>query len=108
MISIKKNIFKSEFKNTYRYENRNYYLASSKEEIGFITHSNKKEVKVEIKNYLITTQFKSKIFKYDEDEIFKGKSLINKTNSVLTDYWNDDSGLILTKPEIDILNSLAQ
>ena len=104
----KRNIFKSEFKNTYRYENRNYYLATSKEEIGFVTHSNKKEVKIEIKNYLITTQFKSKIFKYDEDEIFKGKSLINKTNSVLTDYWNDDSGLILTKPEIDILNSLAQ
>jgi hypothetical protein len=104
----KRNIFKSEFKNTYRYENRNYYLVTSKEEIGFITHSNKKEVKIEIKNYLITTQFKSKVFKYEEDEIFKGKSLINKTNSVLTDYWNADSGLILTKPEIDILNSLAQ
>lgn len=104
----KKNIFKSEFKNTYRYENHRYYLANSKEEIGFITHSNKKEVKIEVKNYFVITEFRPKTFKYKEEEIFKGKSLINKTNSIITDYWNVDSGLLLTKPETDIINSLAQ
>ena len=104
----KKNVFKSEVKNTYRYENHRYYLANSKEEIGFITHSNKKEVKIEIKNYLVVTEFRPKVFKYKPEEVFKDKSLINKTNSVLTDYWNVDSGLVLTKPEIDIINSLAQ
>lgn len=104
----KKNVFKSEFKNTYRYESHRYYLANSKEEIGFVVKSGKKEVKIEIKNYLITTEFRPKTFRYKDEEIYKGKSLINKTNSILTDYWEQDSGLILTKPELDIINSLAQ
>ncbi|MEQ3662962.1 MAG: carboxypeptidase-like regulatory domain-containing protein, partial [Flavobacterium sp.] len=104
----KKNVFKSEFKNTYRYESHRYYLANSKEEIGFVVKSGKKEIKIEIKNYLITTEFRPKTFRYKDEEIYKGKSLINKTNSILTDYWEQDSGLILTKPELDIINSLAQ
>ncbi|WP_320815080.1 carboxypeptidase-like regulatory domain-containing protein [Flavobacterium sp.] len=103
----RKNIFKSEYKNVYRYESHRYYLASSKEEIGFISHSKKKEVKVEIKNYFITTEFRPKTFKYKNEEIFKGKTLINKTNSVLTDYWELDSGIILTKDEESILKSLV-
>lgn len=104
----KKNVFKSEFKNTYRYESHRYYLANSKEEIGFITKSGKKEVNIEIKNYFITTEFRPKTFRYKEEEIFKGKSLINKTNSILTDYWELDSGIILTKDENDIIESLVK
>jgi hypothetical protein len=104
----KKNIYKSEFKTTYRYENHKYYLANSVEEIGFYVYSNKKEIKMDVKNYFVVTEFRSKVFKYKPEEIFKEKSLINKKNSILTDFWNVDSGLVLTKPEIDIINSLAQ
>jgi hypothetical protein len=103
----KRKVYKSEFKTTYRLDNQDYYLVNSKEEIGFVVKENKKEVKVEIKNYFITTQFRSRIFKYKDEEVFKDKSLINKTDSVITAFWEDDSGIILTKDEEAILKSLV-
>ncbi len=101
-------VYKSEFKTTYRLDNQDYYLVNSKEEIGFVTKANKKEIKIEIKNYFITTEFRSRIFKYKDEEVFKDKSLINKTNSVITPFWEVDSGLFLTKSENDIINSLLK
>ncbi|MFC4740691.1 hypothetical protein ACFO3U_11875 [Flavobacterium ponti] len=99
-------IYKSVFKNTYRLETRDYYLANSKEEIGFTTEKNKIETKFEVSNYLITTEFRTNIFKYDDAEIFKDKTLLNKKDSVLTEYWEIDTGVLLTQTEKDIINNL--
>ncbi|WP_338377318.1 hypothetical protein [uncultured Flavobacterium sp.] len=101
-------IYKSVFKNTYRLETRDYYLANSKEEIGFITEKNKIETKFEVTNYLITTEFRTNIFKYQDAEIFKDKTLLNKTDSVLTEYWEIDTGVLLTQTEKDIINNLKK
>jgi hypothetical protein len=104
----RRNIFKSEFKSTYRFKNNQYYLANSKEEIGFVMNNNKKKVRFEIKNYFVITEFRPKNFKYKDNEVFKEKSLINATNSIITDFWELDSGIILTKDEKDIINSLVK
>jgi hypothetical protein len=104
----KDRVFKSEFKSTYRQDGNDYYLASSREEIGFVTKGNKKDVNIEIKNYFITTKFSDKIFEYSDKEVFKEKSLINKTDSVITPFWEVDSGLFLTKAENEIIDGLLK
>lgn len=100
-------IYKSNFKTTYRLETKDYYLANSKEEIGFTTEKNKVETKFEVSNYLITTEFRTRIFKYKDAEIFKEKTLLNKHDSILTEYWDIDSGVLLTQSEKDIINNLT-
>lgn len=101
-------IYKSIFKTTYRVETKDYYLANSKEEIGFTTEKNKKETKFEVINYLVTTEFRTRIFKYKDNEIFKEKTLLNKHDSVLTEFWEIDSGVLLTNREKDIINNLTK
>lgn len=101
-------IYKSNFKTTYRLESKDYYLANSKEEIGFTMDKNKKEVTFEVTNYLITTEFRTAIFKYKDTEIFKDKTLLNKKDSVLTEYWEIDTGVLLTQTEKDIINNLRK
>lgn len=101
-------IYKSNFKTTYRLESKDYYLANSKEEIGFKMDKNKKEVTFEVTNYLITTEFRTAIFKYKDTEIFKDKTLLNKKDSVLTEYWEIDTGVLLTQTEKDIINNLRK
>lgn len=101
-------IYKSIFRTTYRLESKDYYLANSKEEIGFTIEKNKKETKFEISNYLITTEFRTTIFKYHEAEIFKDKTLLNKKDSILTEYWEIDTGVLLTETEKDIINNLRK
>ena len=100
-------IYKSEYKTTYRLESRDYYLANSKETIGFSVEKNKKETQFEIANYIITTEFRTNIFKYKETDIFKDKTLLNKKDSILTNYWEIDSGVLLTESEKLILNNLT-
>ncbi len=104
----KRKIYKSVFRTTYRLESKDYYLANSKEEIGFTTEKNKKETKFEISNYLITTEFRTRIFKYKDEEIFKEKTLLNKKDFILTEFWDIDSGFILTNKEKDIINNLKK
>jgi hypothetical protein len=101
-----KNIYKSLFKTMYRYDNSNYYLVSSKEEIGFerIDKKNNK-TDIEVKNYLITTNFSTHKFTYKDSEVFKEKTLFNIKNSILTNYW-DVSGLTPTEEEEAIISSL--
>ena len=101
-----KNIYKSLFKTIYRYDNSNYYLVSSKEEIGFerIDKKNNK-TDIEVKNYLITTNFSTRNFSYKDSEVFKEKTLYNIKNSILTNYW-DVSGLTPTEEEKAIISSL--
>lgn len=101
-------IYKSVFRNTYRLETKDYYLANSKEEIGFTTQKNNEETKFEVSNYLITTEFRDNIFKYKDTEIFKDKTLLNKKNSILTEYWEVDTGVLLTQTEKDIINNLTK
>lgn len=100
-------IQKTEYKTTYRLEYKDYYLANSKETIGFTTEKNKKETKFEITNYIITTEFRTNIFKYKDIDIFKEKSLLNKKDSILTEYWEIDSGVLLTESEKLIINNLT-
>lgn len=101
-----KNIYKSLFKTIYRQDNFNYYLVSSKEEIGF-ERIDKKNIKtdIEVKNYFITTNFSTHKFTYKDSEVFKEKTLYNIKNSILTNYW-DVSGLTPTEEEEAIISSL--
>lgn len=100
-----KNIYKSNFKTSYRVEGANYFLVSSKEEIGF-EKEYKKEIKnIEVSNYLVTTHFSNQYYTYREPQVFKDKTLINKGNSILTNYW-DFSGLAATDEELLIIDSI--
>lgn len=100
-----KNIYKSIFKTMYKKDSENYYLVSSKEEIGFEKIEKNNTRRIEVRNYFITTNFSKQNFSFKEDEVFKDKTLYNKKNVVLSDYWNV-SGLTATKEEQEIINSI--
>ncbi len=100
-----KNIYKSIFKNIYKYENSNYYLVSSKEEIGFERIDKDKKTDIEVRNYFVTTNFNSRNFTYKDSDVFKDKTLYNKSNVILSDYWNI-SGLTATEEEKEIIVNL--
>ena len=100
-----KNIYKSIFKTIYRIDGANYYLMSSKEEIGFERIDKKKTTEIEVRNYFVTTNFSNQNYSYKESEVFKDKTLFNKKNEILTDYWND-SGLVPTDEELEIIKSV--
>lgn len=100
-----KNIYKSSYKNIYRFENSDYYLVSSKEEIGFERIDKNKKTNIEVRNYFVTTNFSNHNYTYKNSEVFKEKTLYNKSNTVLTDYWNV-SGLTATEEEQSIIIKL--
>ncbi len=100
-----KNIYKSIFKNIYKYENSNYYLVSSKEEIGFERIDKDTKTDIEVRNYFIVTNFNSRNFTYKDSDVFKDKTLYNKSNVILSDYWNI-SGLTATEDEKEIILNL--
>ncbi len=104
---VKGKIFNSTFKALYILDGDDYFLASTKEEIGLMV-KDKKEVenKVEIVNYLITTQHSRKFVPYEKEDVFKEKSLINKKNAIITEYWETNSGLLLTSEEKKIVDNL--
>ncbi|MGL2986771.1 hypothetical protein ACSVH5_04165 [Flavobacterium sp. RSSA_27] len=97
-----KNIYKSNFKTTYRVEDTNYFLVSSKEEIGFEKVYKKETKNIEVRNYLVTTNFSNQNYTYREPQVFKNKALMNKGNSILSNYW-DFSGLATTEEEQRII-----
>lgn len=104
-----RNVYKSFVKMIYRFDGSNYYLLSSKEEIGFEQIDKKyKDLKtnVEVINYFITTNFSQEDFVYDQKQVFRGKTLYNKKNVVYTDYWNV-SGLTTTQEEEEIIESIG-
>ena len=101
-----KNIYKSVFKSIYRLDGENYYLIGSKEEIGFERIDKNKTTDIEVRNYFITTNFSNQNYTYKESEVFKDKTLYNKKNTILTDYWNI-SGLTATKEEQTIIEQLV-
>lgn len=100
-----KNIYKSEFKAIYKVQGDTYYLVSSKEEIGFTKTIKKQTKSFEIKNYMVTTNFSTQKFSYKENEVFKDKTLLNKQNVILSDYWKN-SGITATEEEQEIINKL--
>lgn len=100
-----KNIYKSSFKAIYRIESFAYYLVGSKEEIGFEKIGKKKTTDIEVKNCFVVTNFNDKSFTYKESEVFKDKTLYNKKNIILTNYW-DVSGLTSTAEEEKIIASI--
>lgn len=104
---VKGKVFNSTFKALYIVDGDDYFLASTKEEIGIMVKDKKDvENKVEVINYLMTTQHSRKFVPYQKDDVFKEKSLINKKNSIITEYWETNSGLLLTKEEKKIVDNL--
>ncbi len=97
-----KNIYKSIFKTIYRQDNSNYYLISSKEEIGFERIEKNNKTDIEVKNYFVTTNFSNHNFTYKSSDVFKEKTLYNKKNTILTNYW-DVSGTTATEEELEII-----
>lgn len=100
-----KNVYKSSFKTIYHLDGSNYYLVSSREEIGFERVDKDKKTDIEVKNYFVTTNFSNHNYSYKESEVFKDKTLYNKKNTILTNYW-DVSGLATTDEEEQIILSL--
>ncbi len=100
-----KNIYKSNFKNIYKFDGSFYYLVSSKEEIGFDLIEKKGKKNIEVRNYFVTTNFSNQNYSFKESDVFKDKTLFNKKNVILTDYWNV-SGITATKEEEEIIDSI--
>jgi hypothetical protein len=102
-----KNINKSNFKTIYKFQNGNYYLLSSKEEIAFEKIENDKSKNIEVRNYFFTTNFSTQYYEYKDSEVYKDKTLFNKKDVILTDYWNE-SGLTGTEEEQNIINFIEE
>lgn len=100
-----KNIYKSLFKTIYRIDGFEYYLIGSKEEIGFEKIDKKKTTNIEVKNCFVITNFSYKRFTYKDSDVFKDKTLYNKKNSILTNYW-EVSGLTSTDEEQQIITRI--
>jgi hypothetical protein len=66
-----------------------------------------KKTNIEVRNYFVTTNFSNHNYTYKENEVFKEKTLYNKNNTILTDYWNV-SGLKATDEEQAIIIKLEQ
>lgn len=102
-----KNIYKSLFKTIYKINPNEYYLVSSKEEIGFEKIEKEMTKNIEVRNYFITTNFSNQNYSCKESEVFKDKTLFNKKNVILSDYWNV-SGLSATNEEEEIIDSIER
>jgi hypothetical protein len=103
-----KKIYKSIFKSIYRLDDNNdYYLLSSKEEIGFEKKTDKTVKEIEVRNYMFTSNFSTKTYSFKEDEVFKDKSLHNKKNLILSNFW-ETSGLNATAEEQEIINIISE
>jgi len=100
-----KNLTKSFVKVNYRWDGTDYYLLSSNEEIGYDVVLKDKTKNVQVRNSFITTGFNKQNFTYNESDVFKEKSLFNKKNKILTNYW-DISGFTATDEEKAIIASL--
>ncbi|MDQ1165027.1 hypothetical protein [Flavobacterium sp. SORGH_AS_0622] len=100
-----KNITKSFVKVNYRWDGTDYYLLSSNEEIGYTVILKDKAKNIQVRNSFVTTGFNKQNFTYSESDVFKEKSLFNKQNKILTNYW-DISGFTATDEEKAIIASL--
>ncbi|WP_264551532.1 hypothetical protein [Flavobacterium sp. N2038] len=100
-----KNITRSYVKLSFRIEGENYYLLNSNEEIAYNLILKDEIKKIQVRNSFTTTNFNRQNFTYNESDVFKEKSLFNKKNKILTNYW-DISGFTATEEEKAIVSSL--
>ncbi|MEO8517071.1 MAG: hypothetical protein ABI426_10015, partial [Flavobacterium sp.] len=100
-------IYKLEFKNTFKTDGVMYYLANSKEVIGFEKKYKKQNRRIEVVNHMVVTNFDKQIFKYNDENVFKYKSLINKKTNFFNNYWDVESGFISTREEKDVIEKLG-
>lgn len=100
-------IYKLEYKNTFKTDGSLYYLANSKEVIAFEKKYKKTSSRVEVNNHMVTTNYDKKLFKYNEHNIFKDKSLISKKTKYFNNYWDVESGFISTKEEKEVIERLS-
>lgn len=100
-----KNVTRSVVKVTYRIDGENYYLLSSNEEIAYDQVLKDKVKNIQVRNSFFTTNFNKQNFTYKESDVFKEKTLFNKKNKILTNYWNI-SGFTPTEEEKVIIEGL--
>lgn len=100
-----KNMTKSFVKVNYRWDGTDYYVLNSNEEIGYSIVQKEKAKNIQVRNSFVTTGFNKQNFTYSESDVFKEKSLFNKKNKILTNYW-DISGFTATDEEKAIIASL--
>jgi hypothetical protein len=100
-----KNIKKSCFKTVYKSDNSNYYLINSKEEIEFDKIKKEETITIEVRNYFVVSNFSEQKFSFNQAEVFKDKTLFNKKNVILSNYWNY-SGLTATTEEQNIIDEI--
>ena len=100
-----KNVTKSYFKTKYVMDKTNYYLVNSKEEIGFEKIKKDQTYTVEVRSYFVIVNFSKQKFSFKPEEVFKDKSLFNKKNVILSNYW-ETSGLSATSEEEAIIKDV--
>ncbi|MEN2400097.1 hypothetical protein GKZ90_0009930 [Flavobacterium sp. MC2016-06] len=101
-----KNVTRSVVKVNYRLDGLDYYLLSSNEEIAYdIVLKDNKTKNIQVRNNFITTNYNKQKFTYKESDVFKEKSLFNKKNKILTNYW-DLSGFTATEEEKNLISAL--
>ncbi len=105
--STSKQIYESFFKTIYKFDGSNYYLISSREEIGFERVSKKNATYIEVKNSFVVTNFSNKFFTHKDTDVFKDQTMFNKSNVIYNNYW-DISGLTPTDEEQEIINKIMQ
>lgn len=89
----------------YRMDGENYYLLNSNEEIAYNLILKDKVKNIQVRNTFVTTHFNKQNFTYKESDVFKEKTLFNKQNKILTNYW-DISGFTATDKEKEIIKKL--
>ncbi|KAF2517717.1 hypothetical protein [Flavobacterium foetidum] len=101
-----KNLTKSYVKVAYRWDGNDYYFLSSNEEVAYdLIAKDKPKKNIQVRNSFVTTEFTKQNFTYSDSDVFKEKSLFNKKNKILTNYW-DLSGFTATEEEKAIIASL--
>lgn len=100
-----KNIYESFFKIIYKDDGANYYLISSREEIGFERIAKKNSTYIEVKNSFVVNNFSNHFFTHKDKDVFKDQTMFNKSNVIFNNYW-DTSGLSLTDEEYNIINGI--
>ena len=100
-----KNITRSVVKVNYRLDGLDYYVLSSNEEIAYDLILKDQVKNIQVRNNFITTNFSKQKFTYNDSDVFKDKTLFNKQNKILTNYWNI-SGFTATEEEKGLINAL--
>ncbi|OXA86347.1 hypothetical protein [Flavobacterium hercynium] len=100
-----KNITRSIVNVNYRIEGTDYYVLNSNEEIGYDLVMKEGVKNIQVRNNFITTHFDKQKFTFKDSDVFKDKTLFNKKNKIMTNYWNI-SGFTSTEEEKKIIDSL--